>query len=241
MLAKAFVQEGLLVEKGRRQTHGGYTVVYDINLHVLEALPFAKTRHAFPTNQSKDRTGPNLDPAMTLTGAVNPVDLDRSTQLTQTVHEPSLNHDAKASLPRAKAINEYPKPEWADPGVWADYLKNRKLKNKPNTATAYKRFCDDIARLANDEWPPGRLLEHAAAEGWAGIYDPRNKRAEQEGTSISGIGRTESAAKRLKQQISASSFGTADSGGGTSALRSELRDRLTHVSARPLRLGRHEH
>lgn len=71
--------------------------------------------------------------------------------------------------------DEYPKPEWADEKVWDDFKTNRKRKGKPNTASAYKRFCDDIARLSDDEWPPGRLLEHAAAEGWAGIYDPREK------------------------------------------------------------------
>jgi hypothetical protein len=32
-----------------------------------------------------------------------------------------------------------------------------------------------ITRLADDEWPPGRLIEHAAAMGWAGIYDPREQ------------------------------------------------------------------
>lgn len=71
--------------------------------------------------------------------------------------------------------DEYPKPEWADEKVWDDFKTNRKRKGKPNTASAYKRFCNDIARLSDDEWPPGRLLEHAAAEGWAGIYDPREK------------------------------------------------------------------
>ena len=44
----------------------------------------------------------------------------------------------------------------------------------PNTATAHKRLMDDLARIADAEWPPGRLIEHAAARGWGGIYDPRN-------------------------------------------------------------------
>lgn len=69
----------------------------------------------------------------------------------------------------------FPKPEWADPQHWTDFLANRRRKGRTNSPTAYKRFTDDIARLSDDEWPPGRLLEHAAAEGWAGIYDPREK------------------------------------------------------------------
>ena len=88
---------------------------------------------------------------------------------------PSVTKVTSVDGVKRASRDEYPKPEWADPKVWDDFKKNRKRKGKPNTASAYKRFCDDIARLSDDEWPPGRLLEHAAAEGWAGIYDPREK------------------------------------------------------------------
>lgn len=67
----------------------------------------------------------------------------------------------------------FPKPDWAEVSVWGDFLKNRKRKRLPNTATAHKAFLADIARLADGEWPPGRLLEHATAKGWGAIYDPR--------------------------------------------------------------------
>jgi hypothetical protein len=80
---------------------------------------------------------------------------------------------ASPSSARAKKPDPFPMPEWADPQVWSDFLANRRKKSRPNTATAHKRMLTDIAKLANDEWPPGRLLEHAAARGWAGIYDPR--------------------------------------------------------------------
>ncbi|MAM37520.1 MAG: hypothetical protein CL949_03225 [Erythrobacter sp.] len=64
-------------------------------------------------------------------------------------------------------------PEGTDPQHWADFLANRRRKRLPNTATAHKRLMQDIARLADDDWPPGRLIGHAAARGWAAIYDPR--------------------------------------------------------------------
>lgn len=73
------------------------------------------------------------------------------------------------------AAKDFPKPDWCDDDqVWADFLKNRKRKRQPNTPTAYKGFLDDIKRIADDEWPPGRLLRHAATKGWGGIYDPRD-------------------------------------------------------------------
>jgi Helix-turn-helix domain len=104
-------------------------------------------------------------------------------------------------IARAKPVDEYPKPQWADPVVWADFLKNRKKKNKPNTATAYKRFCDDIARISSDEWPPGRLLAHAASEGWAGIYEPRELQNGQSRNDQSGMGVTERAARQAMHEI----------------------------------------
>lgn len=76
---------------------------------------------------------------------------------------------------RAAKSDIFPRPEWADVQVWSDFLMNRKRKQLSNTPTAHKRFLDDIERLSDEEWPPGRLLEHAAARGWGGIYDPRGR------------------------------------------------------------------
>lgn len=88
--------------------------------------------------------------------------------------------EAKASPSSARTGSKpdpFPRPEWAEPQAWGDFLVNRKggkgRRSYPNTATAYAKFLSDIARLSDDEWPPGRLLKHAAAKGWAGIYDPR--------------------------------------------------------------------
>jgi hypothetical protein len=69
----------------------------------------------------------------------------------------------------------FPKPDFATPEVWRDFLANRKRKRLSNTATAHKALLDDIARLASDEWPPGRLLEYATGKGWGAIYDPRDQ------------------------------------------------------------------
>lgn len=101
----------------------------------------------------------------------------------------SRKGEGKPSPSQRARKADFPRPSWAPEGVWRDFLHNRQRKGNPNTPTAYKRFLDDIARLANDEWPPGRLLEHAAAQGWAGIYAPRENYDERRADKPSPPGR----------------------------------------------------
>lgn len=90
-------------------------------------------------------------------------------------HTPCVSPNGEPQSTAVAARDEFPKPDFCDDDqVWADFLKNRKRKRLPNTATAHKGLLDDINRIADDEWPPGRLLRHAAAKGWGGIYDPRD-------------------------------------------------------------------
>lgn len=96
--------------------------------------------------------------------------------------EPSVN---EASTPSptptpissvAKATSQrdaFPRPDWAPPDLWRDWLAVRKAKRGRNTATAYAGFLADIDRFADAEWTPVRILEHAVRKSWAGIYDPR--------------------------------------------------------------------
>lgn len=77
--------------------------------------------------------------------------------------------------PRARKAEDFPKPDWADPQVWSDFMLNRKRKRMTNSATAYRGFLRDIDKHATADWPPGRLLEHAAAKGWASINPPENQ------------------------------------------------------------------
>lgn len=130
------------------------------------------------------------------------------------------NHNQKEEYsneypsPREWPISPFPKPDWADAQVWADFLKNRKTKRLPNTVTAYKGFLDDIARLTTDQWTPERLLAHAVKKGWGAIYEPRelntNDRTPaparfEPNRATSDIGRD--VAARLEQQ--ADGFGSS--------------------------------
>lgn len=115
------------------------------------------------TGQSRDKDGTVTDTPLPSPSPSFPPDPQTN---------PTPAHPRDENTPRTRKADDFPKPEWADPQVWADFLSNRKAKKARNTVTAYRGFLADIERHTNPEWPPGRLLEHAAAKGWAGIYEP---------------------------------------------------------------------
>lgn len=115
-------------------------------------------------------------------------------------HTPSVSPNGEPQ--GGGAAVDFPKPDWCDDDqVWSDFLKNRKRKRQPNTPTAYKGFLDDIARIADDEWPPGRLLRHAATKGWGGIYDPRSSGVPNNDNRKSTGGSTRNAAQAALERL----------------------------------------
>lgn len=86
-------------------------------------------------------------------------------------------------------------PNGVDSQHWRDFLMNRRTKRLTNSKTAHEGQLKALAELADDEWPPGRLVQHAAEKGWATICDPRTPRYGARRTRPGmGIGRTEAAA-----------------------------------------------
>lgn len=63
-------------------------------------------------------------------------------------------------------------PEGVDPAHWRDFRANRRRKKLTDTETSYAGQIRLIERFACDEWPPGRLVQHAAEKGWGTIVDP---------------------------------------------------------------------
>jgi uncharacterized protein YdaU (DUF1376 family) len=67
--------------------------------------------------------------------------------------------------------------------TWADFKANRRRKKLGFTPSTYDHLRKELARVSSlTGIPPPSLLEHAAAQGWGGIYDPnersqRNERA----------------------------------------------------------------
>ena len=136
---------------------------FDAAIRVLEA----GEKKSDPTNAARQaRHREKKRNAVTVTPVTPPNDIDILTPQAQ-VSEPS----GSSPSPRAWAL-----PVGVSLQVWQDFLKNRKRKNLSNTETAWKGFCDDLKRVSTQSGiPPPKLIEHAAAKGWGGIYDPRDE------------------------------------------------------------------
>lgn len=85
--------------------------------------------------------------------------------------------------------------------VWRDLKANRQRKRLANTATAHAKLCRDILAMADDEWPPGRLLEAIVARGWGAAYDPREKPNDKRPANTNRGGSTASAAQLAMQRL----------------------------------------
>jgi len=93
---------------------------------------------------------------------------------TEPVREPVKSSVGKPTSLSAVDPKPWKKPDGVEQQVWDDLLSNRKRKHCGNTPTAWKRFNDDLTRISDKTGiPPPRLIENAAACGWAAIYEPR--------------------------------------------------------------------
>jgi hypothetical protein len=100
---------------------------------------------------------------------------DADPSLDKSPQTPKINPTPQAPPRETRARGgSFPCPEGVDAGHWADFLANRKTKRLTNTPTAYRQQIKALTELSDDEWPPGRLVEFAAARGWGAIFDPRN-------------------------------------------------------------------
>lgn len=79
----------------------------------------------------------------------------------------------------ARKADPFPCPDWCEMAVWRDLKANRKAKRLANTATAHERFIAAVMGMADDEWPPGRIVQAIAANGWGGAHDPRPARSQK--------------------------------------------------------------
>jgi len=104
-------------------------------------------------------------------------------------HTPGIN------IPRVRG-GDFPMLDCTDPATWADFLRNRKAKRLPNTASAHRKLETDLAAMvARTGWPPGKLFAACVERGWGAIYDPRdkqdgNQRSQPARQAIADIGRS---------------------------------------------------
>jgi hypothetical protein len=128
------------------------------------------SRHWMTDGDVSNARNASHDAAPAVTGAIPP-SLDKSPQT------PKINpipHAPGRDSPREASTRRFPCPAGCDPADWRDLLANRRTKRLPMTEAAYRKLIRDLAAQADDAWPPGRLLAHAAEKGWAQIFDPRD-------------------------------------------------------------------
>ncbi len=157
-------------------------------------------------------------------GPAIPVDDDEVTDQLPTsgVKSPQMEDEGgrrelvkESSDSSTKRAEPFKRPDYADPELWSDFLKNRKAKRLPNTATAFAKMNADMAKwCAETGWPPNEVLRACVAKGWGGIYDPREKNDDRNGNkqSGSGMGSTERAARQALHELSGGE-GRFDEGG----------------------------
>lgn len=123
------------------------------------------------------------------TGGETPDETDaRQTQDTEQEREEYKKEETLSNerVARAPVRDAFPRPDWASAQVWSDFLANRRKKRLSNTPTAHKALLRDIARMADDAWPPGRLLEAATAKGWGAIYPSIKDTADAQSSRTQG-------------------------------------------------------
>lgn len=87
------------------------------------------------------------------------------------------NPHTPPELTPARKADDFPMPDFCqNPQVWRDFKANRRAKRMPCTPSAHAKLLRDIEKMADDEWPPGRLFEEIVARGWAAAHDPRDDR-----------------------------------------------------------------
>jgi hypothetical protein len=88
-------------------------------------------------------------------------------KLIPTPHTHGGSAPAREAAPKLWAC-----PEGVELPHWRDFLGNRRRKKLGTSETAYLGQLKLIGNFASDEWPPGRLVQHAAEKGWGTIVDP---------------------------------------------------------------------
>lgn len=155
---QAFVAEGILFEAGKRKTQGGYTVVYNINLEAVEALPAREKQSTeITSNQSMGFTGHNNDQSTGFTPTSQPG-----------LPKPSFNRpssEAKASSD-SSARKTTLKPDSVSDEVFKDWVAMRKSMKAPASQTAINGIEREAERAG---WTLEDAMAECVARGWRGF------------------------------------------------------------------------
>ena len=99
-----------------------------------------------------------------------------------------ISSEAKASSPRMKFVA----PHGVSADQWEAFRKQRK---KPINDRSYLLLKNKLAKLAEDGWPPGDMIDLAIERGWETVFAPRNFNGQQRNQPDDGLSATTRAAR----------------------------------------------
>lgn len=85
------------------------------------------------------------------------------------------------SSSRARKADLFPCPEGVDPKAWDGLIANRKAKRAALSEGAHNQILVKLHRWAEDGWPPGPIVAHAAEMGWTTVFPTDEMKAPRNG------------------------------------------------------------
>jgi hypothetical protein len=139
-------------------------------------MPAVDTRSTAAKRQARyrDRLAERNKASQSVTcddGVTPAPSLDKSPPDPQKLIPTPHTHGERAHV-REAAPKLWACPDGVEPAHWRDFLGNRRRKKLGTSETAYLGQLKHLENFANDEWPPGRLVQHAAEKGWGTIVNP---------------------------------------------------------------------
>lgn len=84
--------------------------------------------------------------------------------------------------PRARKGSDFVCPDGVDPGVWQDFMTNRKRKGLASTGTAYAGLLAALAKVSAETGePPGEVARICTEKGWGSFNDWTDGRVRNNG------------------------------------------------------------
>lgn len=203
-ICNEFVAEGIILASGTRKCANGATVVYDLNIAAIRALPTIKG--------STSGTSPDQDPSTSGTPPVHQRDPKGSTSGTQTTLEPPMNlKDTNVSLSSAPIADEISEAfiaynDAAEAAGWpvAKVLSKARrsgLSARLKDAGGLQGWLDALARARASPLCTGNnergwmadldflLQQKSFTRLMEGSYDPRNSNSATSAGSSGATGR----------------------------------------------------
>lgn len=83
----------------------------------------------------------------------------------------------------SKRGDNFPCPDGVDLIDWEALKANRKAKRAPLTEGAHRQIINKLNKWADDGWPPGPIVAHAAERGWNTVFETDEMKGSNNGQS----------------------------------------------------------